>query len=152
MLFLQFRVGMDRFVVETSRVVEVLPLVYWKQLPGAAGGLAGILNYRCTPVPLIDLSILMLGHPSPERMSTRIIVVSTDSVSSGRLGLIGEQVVSTVHSDPASFVVPDDVTMTVPYLGPVLVQAYGVIQWLYVDHLVAPEARTQLVEPHFAAP
>src|SRR5580692_2688337 len=75
-LFLLFQLGHDRYALEASRVLEVLPLLELKKLPGAPRGVAGIFNYRGRPVPAVDLSEMTLGRPASERLSTRIIVVN----------------------------------------------------------------------------
>ena len=49
MLFLLFQLGKDRYALEASRVVEVVPLLALKQLPQAPKGVAGIFNYRGPP-------------------------------------------------------------------------------------------------------
>ena len=76
MLFLLFQLGNDRYVLEASRVVEVVPLLELKQLPRAPKGVAGIFKYRGRPVPAVDLCALTLGRPASERLSTRIIIVN----------------------------------------------------------------------------
>ena len=44
MLFLLFQLGGERYALEVSRVVEVLPLLSFKQFPHAPPGIAGIFN------------------------------------------------------------------------------------------------------------
>jgi chemotaxis-related protein WspB len=46
MLFLVFKLGTDRYAIEAAQVVEVLPLVGAKHIPGAPAGVAGILDYH----------------------------------------------------------------------------------------------------------
>jgi len=70
MLFLQFQLGHDRYALDVSQVVEVLPLINVKRIPNAPAGVAGVINYRGSPVPLVDLSMLMMGQPAKARMST----------------------------------------------------------------------------------
>ena len=54
MLFLLFQLGKERYALEATRVVEVVPLLALKQLPQAPKGVAGIFNYRGRPVPAGD--------------------------------------------------------------------------------------------------
>jgi chemotaxis-related protein WspB len=61
MLFLLFQLGKERYALQASRVVEVVPLLELKQLPQAPKGVAGIINYRGRPVPVVDLCALTLG-------------------------------------------------------------------------------------------
>src|SRR5262249_24703680 len=93
MLFLLFQLGTDRYALEASRVVEVVPLLEMKRLPSAPKGVAGLFNYRGHPVPAVDLRELSLGEPARERMSTPIIVVKCPGADGAEqlLGLIAEQ-------------------------------------------------------------
>ena len=75
MLFLLFQLGRDRYALEASRVVEVVPLLELKRLPKAPPGVAGIFNYRGRPVPAIDLSEMTLGQPASERHSAKGLLV-----------------------------------------------------------------------------
>jgi chemotaxis-related protein WspB len=108
MLFLLFQLGRDRYALEASRVVEVVPLLELKRLPKAPPGVAGIFNYRGRPVPAIDLSEMTLGQPASERLSTRIIVVSYhDGIGTGHLlGLIAEHATETLRREARDFVEP----------------------------------------------
>src|ERR1035437_3945760 len=91
MLFLLFQLGKERYALQASRVVEVVPLLELKQLPQAPKGVAGIINYRGRPVPVVDLCALTLGQPAAERFSTRIFIVNypddrgTNHLLGGRL-------------------------------------------------------------------
>ena len=65
MLFLLFQLGSDRYAIDALRVVEVLPCVQVKQIPHAPAGIAGVINYRGAPVPVLDLCLLTLRRPAP---------------------------------------------------------------------------------------
>src|SRR5688572_33451330 len=73
MLFLQFQIGDDRYVIDTARVGGVLPLVSLTRIPQSTPGIAGVFNYRRRPVPLIDLTELAIERPADKRLSTRVI-------------------------------------------------------------------------------
>ena len=60
MQFLLFSLGNDRYGLDTRRVVRVLPQLELKEIPQAPGWVAGLMNYRGQPVPVIDLA--MLAH------------------------------------------------------------------------------------------
>jgi chemotaxis-related protein WspB len=148
MLFLTFQLGQDRYAIEASRVIEVLPLLAIKRLPQAPRGVAGIFNLRGRPVPAIDLNELGFGKPSGERLTTRIIVVRHKD-NAGReqsLGLIAEYVTQTIHKDPGEFISPGVTVRDAPYLGPVVMDGQGPIQWLHTENLVSEPIR-QLLFP-----
>ena len=74
MLFLLFQLGNDRYALQASTVAEVLPLVNFKRIPQAQPAIAGLIDYRGVPVPVIDLNELMSGRPAAQRFSTRVVV------------------------------------------------------------------------------
>ena len=146
MLFLLFQLGRDRYALEASRVVEVVPLLALKQLPQAPKGVAGVFNYRGQPVPAVDLSALTLGQPASERFSTRIIIVNypDDSGTNHLLGLIAEHATEMVRKEAKDFVDSGMKLGAAPYLGPILEDGDGAIQWIY-EHRVLPEPVRQLL-------
>lgn len=148
MLFLIFHLGGDRYALEASRVVEVLPLVNIKRLPQAPKGVAGVFMYRGHPVPALDISELTIGRPAVERMSTRIVVVNytDESGKAHRLGLIAERATDLIRRNPAAFAGSGIKIQAAPYLGPVLADSTGPIQWLYEDRLLAPPVRQLLFD------
>ncbi len=139
MLFLLFQIGPNRYALDATRVIEVVPLLALKPLPQAPGGVAGIFNYRGRPVPAVDLSELTSGRPAAQRLSTRIVIVrhSDASCQQRLLGLIAEQATETLRTEAANFVDPGLSLRSAPYLGPVLMDPEGPIHWLYEHRLLA---------------
>ena len=148
MLFLLFQLGNDRYALEASRVVEVVPLLDLKQLPLAPKGVAGIFNYRGRPVPAVDLGAMTLGRPASAHFSTRIIIVNhpDDSGTNHLLGLIAEHATELVRKDAKEFVDPGFKLGAAPYLGPLLTDATGTIQCIY-EHRLLPEPVRRLLFP-----
>jgi len=146
MLFLLFHLGKDRYALEARRVVEVVPLLELKRLPQAPKGIAGIFNYRGQPVPAVDLSELTLGFPAAERFSTRIIIVHhPDGTGRNRLlGIIAEFATQMVQFETNAFVDPGVKIGAAPYLGPVLMDSQGPIQWLHEQRLLSEPVRNLL--------
>lgn len=146
MLFLLFQLGNDRYALEASRVVEVLPLVELKGLPQSPPGVAGVFNYRGQPVPAMDLCTLTLQRPAQECLSTRIIVVRCPGAEgqSHLLGLIAEQATETLRRNRQDFVNAGLKLEGAPYLGPVAVDAQGMIQWIHEDRLLPDPVRESL--------
>lgn len=139
MLFLLFQLGNDNYALEAAQVAEVLPLVDIKRIPLAPAGVAGIINYRNAPVPVVDLSALMLGVPAPARLSTRIVLVHYP-VNRGDmrlLGLIAERATETVRCDPSDFVPPGITNESTSYLGPVAPGPRGMIQRIELKDLLS---------------
>ncbi|HTL17106.1 MAG TPA: chemotaxis protein CheW [Patescibacteria group bacterium] len=146
MLFLIFQLRNDRYAIEASRVVEVLPLLELKRLPQAPKGVAGIFNLRGRPIPAIDLSELAFSRAACERLTTRIIVINhTDSRGKTQpLGLIAEHVTQTLRREPGDFLESGVRLSEAPYLGPVFMDGAAPIQWLYADKLLSEPIRELL--------
>ena len=152
MLFLLFQLGKDRYAIEARRVVEVVPLLELTRLPQAPSGVAGIFNHRGCPVPAIDLCELTFGFPAAERLSTRIIIVHHPDAN-GRprlLGIIAEYATQMVRFEQSQFVDTGVKIGAAPYLGPVLMDSQGPIQWLHEQRLLSEPARTLLYSESMA--
>jgi len=146
MLFLVFELGNDRYALDVRQIAAVLPLVGVKQIPRAPKAMNGLFNYRGTLVPVLDLSQLTLGRPSARRLSTRMVLCHypDETGASHLLGLIAERVTQTARHDASEFV-PSGVTNTgAPYLGPVVTDARGLLQWIDVRTLLPPAFRDML--------
>src|SRR5258708_34720052 len=93
MLFILFQIGRDRYALSASGIIEVLPLTNLKRVPGGPVGVAEVLNYHGTPVPVIDLNERTLAEPAARCLSTPIILVTyqLDAHRHHALGLIAEQ-------------------------------------------------------------
>jgi chemotaxis-related protein WspB len=148
MLFLLFHLGPDCYALEAGQVAEVVPFLNIKQVPLAATGIAGMLNYRGDAVPVVDLSALTLGRPAAVRLSTRIVLVNySDSYGDKRLlGLIAEKVTETVRLERSEFVDSGITNRTAPYLGPVATNARGMIQWIEAAKLLPESVREILFQ------
>ena len=143
MLFLLFQLGGERYALEVSRVVEVLPLVSFKQFPHAPPGIAGIFNYRGRPVPALDLCEVTHGRPARERLSTRIIVINYPDTrgTPHLLGLIAENATRTFRKNAEDFSQTGLSIPNAPYLGPVLLDDRGAIQWIREQQLLPDPVR-----------
>lgn len=106
MLFLIFELGADRYALDARQVAEVLPLVGITPVPHAPPAIAGIVNYRGAPVPVIDVSQLTRGRPASLRLSTRIVLVHYPAAAGQTrlLGLIAERATQTMRRDESDFV------------------------------------------------
>lgn len=146
MLFLYFQLGNDRYALDCSQVIEVVPLLGIKRIPQAPAAVAGAFNYRGKPVPVIDLSVLALGRPARHHMSTRIVIVIYPGADSAQhlLGLIAEKATQTLRRDPADFTESGVVNDDAPYLGPVATDPNGLLQWIEVKKLLPASVRDVL--------
>lgn len=152
MLFLVFRLGQDRYALDATDVVEVVPLVHVKRLPHAPPGLAGLIDYRGEAVPVIDLSELALRQPAQRRMSTRIILLRHGDGSVPLLGLIAEKATTTLRREAAEFIATGVRNDGAPYLGPICADGGGILQWVDAQQLLSPELRHAIDAEQAAVP
>ncbi len=138
MLFILFQLGGDCYALDAAQVAEVLPLVQVKKIPRAPVGVAGVFTYHGAPVPVLDLSELALGRPARERLSTRLLLVYYPDGAGGRrlLGLIAEKATETMRREPGDFTASGVRGDGAPYLGPVVDDVRGLIQWVEVGKLL----------------
>lgn len=142
MLFLMFRLGGDRYLLDAAQVSAVLPFVAVKALPGAPAGVVGVLDYRGTPVPVVDLALLALGREAMQVLSTRIVLIG---LGEGRLlGLIAEEAVATVERGRDEFRQTGIEAGLPAYLGPVVADEHGLLQWVRAEELLSPDIRDAL--------
>ena len=122
-LYLQIQTGADGYLLEAARVTHILPMLQIKRLPGAAAGIAGIVNYQGAPVPVLDLCELFLHRPAAAHLSTRLILLSVAARSAPGtgsqrlLGLVAEKVSDTIRLGPQDFISQEIRSEGAPYLG-----------------------------------
>jgi chemotaxis-related protein WspB len=146
MLMLLFYVGDDRYSLDSRRVVEVVPTVTLKKIHQTPEYIAGLFNYRGHLVPVIDLCHLIQGTHCRAYLSTRIVIVncqsqdaSDDNDSSQKpqiLGLMAERVTETLNKPESEFISPAIQVDASPYLGEIITDDRGMIQFVRVEHLL----------------
>ncbi len=130
MLFLLFQLGADRYALDIRQIAEVLPVVQITPIPNLPAAVAGVFNYRGVPLPVIDLSQLILRRPALNRYTTRLIIVHYPDASGAArlLGLVAERATETVRRDPADFVTAGGGGPAAPNAGPFAIDSAGFIQ------------------------
>jgi chemotaxis-related protein WspB len=93
MLLIACQAGADRYAVESHHVTEVVPRAHLQHPKGLSPRLAGVMVYRGSTMPVIDLTQITHGVPCPNRLSSRIIVLHAEvEEADSRLGLLAENV------------------------------------------------------------
>jgi chemotaxis-related protein WspB len=91
MLALLFSLGESVYAISARSVVEVVPHVALRPLPGAPAWVSGLLAYRGRALPVVDLGRKLFGVAcESSRLSSRIVVVQA---TNGRcFGVLTERV------------------------------------------------------------
>ena len=150
MLFLLFQLGKDRYALDASRVVEVVPLLELKKIPQSPRGVAGLFVYRGRPMPALDLCELTLNRPAQARLSTRIIVTRCSDATGPEqwLGLVAERATEMIRREARDFVESGIHSRdSTPFHGPVLLDDQGVIQLLHPRKFLTENVRELLFAP-----
>lgn len=147
MLTLICYIGKDRYAIEARRVVEVVPLVELKAIARSPEYVAGLLNYRGQIIPVIDLSQLLTSQPSRPVLSTRIIIVEykSDNQTPYLLGLIAERLSDTLDIATREWINPGIQLDEAQYLGDIITDDQGMIQYLQVESLLSEASAKMLI-------
>ncbi|MXN80155.1 chemotaxis protein CheW [Burkholderia sp. 4701] len=156
MLFLLFELDGERYALDAAQIVEVRALAPVKSIPGAPPWIAGAIDQRGEPVPVIDVAQLALGRAARRLRSTRLVVVryrrhdarpGVGGDGERMLGLIVEHATQTCRIDPARFADSGIATPHARWLGPVAGDAAGFVQWVDVRRMLDDDARALLFPP-----
>ena len=135
MLMLLFHVENDRYALEISQVVKVVPIVSFRKIYKGPDYLAGFFNYRGQIVPAIDLCQIIKGEASSNCLSTRIIMVNYQGKDNTKhpIGLIAERVTDTINYSETELLATG---MNTGILGKMIVDGEGTIQTIRVEKLL----------------
>ena len=141
MLFLQFKISDNRYILEARDVIEVLPYANLKRIPKAPAYVAGLLNYGGDAVPVIDVCFLMSDKPCQLKLSSRIALVNYKDVDEKtvRIGLLIEHLTEAVRYEDKDFSDPGVRLDESPYLGKVVVDEKRIVQLVNIAELI-PDA------------
>ncbi|MEO7201223.1 MAG: chemotaxis protein CheW [Candidatus Tumulicola sp.] len=158
MLFLLFELDGERYALDATEIVEVLPLAQSKSIPGAPAWVAGVFERHGCPMPVIDMPMLALGRTARRLRSTRLVLVryrTADSASATArengepehvLGLILERATQARRIDREKFA---DSGVAIPHarwLGPVASDAVGLVQWIKVQQMLDDDVKALLFQ------
>ena len=143
---LTFFIGEDRYTIVADQVIEIVPWVVLRKVPHAPAYVAGLLNYRGVVVPVIDLTHLMFGFPSKQRLSTRIIL--TDYCGKNDtphiLGILVERVTATDGREKQSCVDSGITVDGAPYLGDISIDEQDMVQVVRLESILPDSLRDLL--------
>lgn len=146
MLSLMFTAGGDRYALPVDTVREVTPMVVFREIAGAPLCVRGLMNYRGEIAPVIDLTALLCGRASMNRLSTRIVIVDYPGEDGKKhaLGLLAERVTDAFSWDPSDARPPGIEIKDAPYLTGVVTDRQGMIQLVDATKILPPSLRETL--------
>lgn len=148
MLLLLFEVGGNRFGIEASEIVEVIPLVSLKKVPHAPACVAGVFSCRGKIVPVIDVNALLGESPARRLLSTRIVLVKqpTEKGETRLLGVLAEHATETLSCRKEDLQPPGIKVGNAHYLGEILQHPAGLVQRVTVENILSDELKSMLYE------
>ena len=147
-LYIQFVVDNNRFALSAKDVSGIVPLVSLHEVPKAPEYVAGILNYHGESVPVIDLTSLMTGDKTNQRLSTRIVLLKLTLAGGEQrsIGVMAEKVTEVTRINEAEFKKSGVKNTEAKYLGDVFTDSQGILQRLTVSELLPKAAQQMLFE------
>lgn len=104
MLYLQFQIDDNYYIIHSMNIIEVIPLVPLASKHKSSTIFAGELNYHGELIPVIDIKKNLTGEASQKLLSTRIIVLKTHHIDKLiKLGIIAEKATETINFDETDF-------------------------------------------------
>jgi len=149
MLLVVFYIGDERYALDSSHVLEIVPMVVFREVPGAPGYLCGLFQYGGQIVPVVDLTSLAGRGRSRRFLSSRIILVRSQGTG-GRsriLGLLAERVTDAVKVEQGDLTPAVITIKDAPYIGDVVTDADGMILCIGVNGLLPPSIEEMLFPP-----
>lgn len=147
MLLLLFHLGDERYAIDGTKVVEIIPQVLLRKLYQAPKYVAGVFNYRSKIVSAIDLCYLIGEYPCRHCLSTRIIIVNypMPDGTTRYLGLMAERVTDTLYKSEEEWMSTEVSSEVAAYFGEIIPEKDGMIQRLRVDKLLSDAQRSWLL-------
>ena len=148
MLLLTFYIGSERYSLSAKDIVEILPLTKLKKIPKAPEFILGLLDYRGTPSPIIDLCKLIEARSCNKVLSSRIIMLNyiDSSNHSHILGITAEKVTETLNVNLDDFHSSGVSPQETPFLGSIANTEHGMIQLVEIKHLLPDDVQSILFQ------
>ena len=140
MLALLFNIGEERYALDCASIVEIVPSIPARPIPGSPAWIRGVIDYRGSVTPVVDLKCALDGRTSEQFMSTRIVIANYPAASGSRpLGLVAERVLDTARLEEVSARASGVRSETAPWLGAVMKSGGDIVLCVDVRKLLPAE-------------
>lgn len=138
-------IGGRRFAIDCAEIVELLPVVGHRPAGTGPAWLLGLINLRGALVPLVDLSVIVIGSGTTPRLGSRIVVLRLEGDlfrnSASLVGLLVPEIEGLAERDfDAPGAHPGFAFAGASHLGPTLVDADGPLQLLRCRRILEGDA------------
>ncbi|MDD5482504.1 MAG: chemotaxis protein CheW [Kiritimatiellae bacterium] len=147
MLYLTFKAGENEYALDAARVLQVVPGVPLRPVPDAPDHIAGLLNFRGSPVIVVDLVKLIARIKCRRLFSARIIITDCARAGGGQatlLGLLAEDITTLMKREPADLMENALNTAETSCLGQMFRDDERLIQIIKIERLVTGELEHML--------
>ncbi len=146
MMMLLFRVNDECYGLNVADVVELVPFVTLQKLPKAPEYISGLMNYRGSIVPVVDLAMLTCDRPTRHMMSSRIILIQPVKSEKRFVGLLAENVTEARRVSEEIFTETGINADNNAFVDKVAMHPNGMIQLVNIAKLLPIEVRVMLQE------
>ena len=151
MLYLQFYVDGDRYIINTRHILSVIPLLKMHKAAAYRGGLSSVcghIHYNGQTIPVVDLNNLISGKKSKPYLSTRIVLTDymPDKTRREIVGLMVKKATEVIKLTEANFAdssidsirngVKNSGENLDPFLGPMAKDSHGLLQQLNIHQVI----------------
>lgn len=145
MLLIKFKIGDQYYAINTDDVIEIIPAITFRTIPGTPDFFSGIFDYRGKILPVIDVSQLTIHKPSVIRLSTRVILLNFPfKDEKATLGLMAEGVTDVIDIEESSFQDTGISSEKSPYLGPICEYEGHFIQLIQIEKLLPKDIQKKV--------
>ena len=147
MLYIQFGIDDDRYLLATDQVMTLIPFVEMHPAPTATDQFPGCINFKGEWVPVIDVVQLLGGRPALPRLSTRIIifVLAGPKKAHNKVGLLVEKVTELVKLDETRFSTMTSQIRETPGLDALINDESGVLYRVQAEKLLCGHVSGALI-------
>jgi purine-binding chemotaxis protein CheW len=95
--YVNFKVGIEHFAISVNKVLEIIILEHLTHVPDTSALIKGVLNFRGTIVPVIDMRIRFNTNLGDNNSSMVIVVEVNNKDNKVLMGLLVDEVTDVIE-------------------------------------------------------